>query len=39
MKRIYRYLALAASAMRAELAPEERKILNKFLRGNNDLAD
>lgn len=39
MKNMHRYLAMAALAMRAELTPEERKILNQFLRGNNNLAD
>ena len=39
MKPIYRYLTMAALAMRADLTPEEREILNQFLRGSNKIAD
>ena len=39
MKNMNRYLAMAALAMRTDLTPEEREILNQFLRGNNNLAD
>lgn len=34
MKNMHYYLMLAASSMRVELTPEERKTLNQFLRGN-----
>lgn len=39
MKNMLRYLTMAALAMRADLTPVEREILNQFLRGNNNLAD
>ena len=39
MKHMYRYLTVAALAMRADLTPEEREILNQFLRGSNKIAD
>ena len=39
MKRIYRYLTMAALAVRTDLTPEEREILNQFLRGSNNIAD
>lgn len=39
MKNMHRYLAMAAYAMRADLTPEEREILNQFLRGSNNLED
>ncbi len=37
MKHIPYYMMLVASSLKMELTPEERKNLNKFLRGN--LAD
>ena len=39
MKHMHTLLTMAALTMRADLTPEERKILNQFLRGNNNLAD
>jgi len=39
MKNMPYYLMLAASSMKVELTPEERNIMNEFLRGNIDLAD
>ena len=39
MKNMLRCLTVAALAMRADLTPEEREILNQFLRGNDNLAD
>lgn len=39
MKNMYRYLTMAALAMHADLTPEEREILNQFLRGSNKIAD
>ena len=39
MRNMYRYLTMAALAMRADLTPEEREILNQFLRGSNKSAD
>lgn len=39
MKNMFRYLSMAALAMRENLTPEEREILNQFLRGSNKIAD
>lgn len=39
MKKMFAYLSMAALAMRNDLAPEEREILNQFLRGSNKIAD
>ena len=39
MKRILNTLTVAALAMRTDLTPEEREILNQFLRGSDKLAD
>lgn len=39
MKNMRTFLSMAVSAMRTDLTPEERTILNQFLRGNNNLAD
>lgn len=39
MKKMFRYLTVAALAMRADLTPEEREILNQFLRGSDEIAD
>ncbi len=39
MKSMFRYLSMAALAMRNDLTPEEREILNQFLRGGNKIAD
>ena len=39
MKKMFNCVAMAALAMRADLTPEERKILNQFLRGSNKIAD
>lgn len=39
MKKMFHYVSMAAFAMRADLTPEEREILNQFLRGSNEIAD
>lgn len=39
MNKMLSHLSMAALAMRSDLTPEERKILNQFLRGSNNLAD
>lgn len=39
MKKLFHYVSMAALAMRTDLTPEERKILNQFLRGSNEIAD
>ena len=39
MKKIFHYLSMAALAMRADLTPKEREILNQFLRGSDKIAD
>lgn len=39
MKNMRNFLTMAALAMRADLTPEEREILNQFLRGSNKIAD
>ena len=38
MKKMFNYLTIAALAMRADLTPEERNILNQFLRDSNEIA-
>lgn len=39
MKQMFRYLAMAALVMRADLTPEERENLNQFLRGSDKIAE
>lgn len=39
MKNMFHYLSMAALAMRTDLTPEEREILNQFLRGSDKIAD
>lgn len=38
MKNMRTFLTMAALAMRTDLTPEEREILNQFLRGGNKIA-
>ena len=39
MKNIHAYLLMASAALRTDLTPEERNILNQFLRGNAGQAE
>ena len=39
MKNLHYYLLLATASLRTELTPEERNLLNRFLRGNSEQAE